>query len=247
MNIALVQFDVAWGNKKENFNKIRKISKETQADLFLLPEMFQTGFCVDEIHYAEEMSGETVKFMRELAVEKDALMAGTFMVKENGNVFNRFVVVGEDGVLAYYDKVHLFRHGGEHEHIHAGNAKSDIEINGKKMRLITCYDLRFPYISYNDSEYDVLLVSANWPSQRILHWDALLRARAIENQSYVVAVNRVGHDIHEHFYPGHSSVYDILGERILRFTGEEVQVVTLDFEKQDEVRKKLPFISDRVM
>lgn len=247
MNIALVQFDIAWGNKVQNFNKIKTLLKDTQADLFLLPEMFQTGFCVDEIQYAEEMQAETFEFMKEMARSKDALMAGTWMVKDGDAIYNRFVVVGEVGVVAYYDKVHLFKHSNEDQYISAGNAKSDLEINGKRFRLITCYDLRFPYISFNDSEYDAILISANWPSQRIKHWDALLRARAIENQAYTIAVNRVGQDIHGHYYPGHSSVYDMSGERLIRFTGEEVHVVTLDFDKQEELRKKLPFIKDRVM
>lgn len=245
--IGLLQTDIIWGIKQANFQKILDLTASTDVDLLLLPEMFQTGFCVDEIQHAESMEGETVTFLKELALKLNAVVAGTFMYKEGDKIFNRFIAVGNEGVIAFYDKVHLFKYSNEDEFISPGNAKVDLDIAGRKFRMITCYDLRFPYISYNDSDYDVLLVSANWPSQRIKHWDALLQARAIENQAFTIGVNRVGHDSHDIFYPGHSSVYDMLGERLLRFTGEELRICEIDLEQQDELRRKLPFIVDRVI
>lgn len=241
-----MQYDIKWREKSTNFDIIRKmLAAESEIDLILLPEMFQTGFAVKEPEEAEGMDGISVTFMRTLAREKNAVVAGSLMIEHDGKLFNRFVVTDASAVLASYDKQHLFELSAEGENFTAGKEKVDVTIKGWKCRLITCYDLRFPYAAYNDSDYDALLIGANWPVQRIRHWDRLLQARAIENQAYVAAANRVGVDPFEVQYPGHSSAYGPNGDRLIRFAGEQVEYVILKAAHLKESREKLPFLKDR--
>ncbi|MFY0643537.1 MAG: nitrilase family protein [Bacteroidia bacterium] len=246
LNVSLLQFDIAWKDKSTNFNKIETMAKSIErTDLILLPEMFQTGFSVEYPEQAEKMDGESISFMTRLAKKHRCMVGGSIMVNLHGQLVNRFIVSDGSDVIGIYDKQHLFKLSEENKHFTAGNSEVDIVIKGFKCRLIVCYDLRFPYLSFNDTDYDILLVVANWPVKRIKHWDRLLQARAIENQAYVVGVNRVGVDPDGHQYPGHSSVYGPDGKRLLRFLGEEVQTLTLDKEQIDYQRSKLPFIKDR--
>ncbi|MGB0851454.1 MAG: nitrilase-related carbon-nitrogen hydrolase, partial [Bacteroidia bacterium] len=158
----------------------------------------------------------------------------------------RFVLVSQGEVVGFYDKTHLFSLSQEEEHISAGNTKADMVLKGFKIRPIICYDLRFPYTAFNDTEYDILLNVASWPSQRIAHWDSLLAARSIENQAFVIGCNRVGEQA-GHFYPGHSSVYAPDGEQLIHSVKEELLCLTLNKETLENVRKKIPFLKDRRM
>ena len=246
LNLSLVQYDIAWKEPNSNYSKIRSLLKNSiNTDLIVLPELFASGFCVDDIRLAEEMDGPTVHFMQELAAEKAAVVVGSIMISEKGSIFNRMLAIDDKGIISQYDKMHLFSPSAEATNFKSGSKSSDILVKGVKCRLSICYDLRFPYLSYNTSQYDLLINVANWPVQRIKHWDALLKARAIENQVFVVGVNRVGVDPDSHQYPGHSSVYNANGEQLIRFTGEEAQDLSLNISELHEFRKSLPFIKDQ--
>lgn len=246
LKVAILQYNISWKNKQENFTKIKEMLAGLDAELVVLPEMFQTGFCVDDKTIAETMEGETVQFLKKESQEMGITFCGSFLCQENSKFYNRFVMVSDGEVVGHYDKVHLFGLGGEGEFIEAGNTKVDIAYGDFKIRPIVCYDLRFPYLSFNDSEYDLLICVANWPSQRIAHWDTLLRARSIENQVYVIATNRVG-EVDGHFYPGHSSAYKPNGELIIHSHKEELLQFEISKEEVAETRAKLPFINDRKM
>ncbi len=246
LNLSLVQYDIAWKDKSTNFSKIRTLTQQIGAtDLMVLPEMFQTAFSVRDTEQAEDMDGESVEFLRKLAHKHSCNVGASLMIKLNEGVVNRFLITNDKDVFAIYDKQHLFALSDEDEKFRPGTVNVDTVIKGFKCRMIICYDLRFPYTSFNTNDYDLLLVIANWPSARIEHWDRLLQARAIENQAYVAGVNRVGMDPFDHAYPGHSSVYDPMGKCLLRFTGEEVQQIELSKKFIDDYRKNYPFISDR--
>ena len=246
MIISLVQFNISPKDKKYNLAKIQELLAGKSRDLVVLPEMFNTGFCTDDMSISESMDGETVSWLKKTSKESETAICGSFLCSEEGTYFNRFVMVSDGEVVGHYDKTHLFGLGGEQEHITAGNSKVDMVIQGFKIRPIICYDLRFAYASFNDTEYDVLINVANWPSQRIAHWDVLLQARSIENQVYVVGCNRVGEQ-DGYFYPGHSAVYAPDGERRIHSVKEEVLSVSIDKKYIEQTRKKLPFLKDRRM
>lgn len=246
LKISIVQYNITWCDKESNFNYLNDKLKGISTDLIVFPEMFQTGFIVSNKDFAEPMEGETMSWLKQASLSHDASICGSFLCQENGHFVNRFVLVRQGELVGFYDKVHLFAMGGEDTFFSAGSTKVDMVLNGFKIRPIICYDLRFPYISYNDSDYDVLLCVANWPSQRINHWDVLLQARAIENQAYVVACNRIGEQ-DGHFYPGHSSAYAPNGDKLLQSHKEEIIELTLSKDLIIKTRDKLPFLADRKM
>jgi len=251
MQVAIVQFNIAWKDKQANFSKIEELLKGTKADFVVLPEMFQTGFCTDDASLAETMEGESIEWMKSLSKQMDAALCGSLLIEDLGIVYNRLIMASKGELVGHYDKSHLFGMGGEQEYIAAGNSKVDMIVQDFKIRTTICYDLRFPYTSFNDSEYDILLNVANWPSARIAHWDALLQARAIENQAYVIGCNRVGEQIGKDgkafYYPGHSSVYSSSGEQLAHSLKEEVIEISLDKKEIETTREKLPFLKDRRM
>jgi predicted amidohydrolase len=247
LRVSLLQYNIFWESPSDNYKRILELlGSEPESDLILFPEMFNTGFCVSNPEQAEEMSGPSVDFLWKLSSKSKSLIAGSLMIREEGKIYNRLLVLQQDKILAQYDKMHLFKLSHEHKHFTPGTERTEFVWNNVRFRLITCYDLRFPYLAYNDSNYDVLLVSANWPFARINHWEALLRARAIENQAFVVGVNRVGIDPEGIEYPGHSVVYDFNGDCLLKFTGEHLRTQSLDLEAIYLFRKKLPFLSDQM-
>lgn len=245
LHIALVQSDLYWNDPLANKNHFDALLKSLQdADLIVLPEMFTTGFCMQGI--AETMDGATLQWMLHKAKSLNAAVCGSLIIQENNKQYNRFVWVAPDGEIEYYDKRHLFSLLGEEEQFAAGVERKLIHYKGWKIYPQICYDLRFPVYSRNDLGYDVLLYVANWPARRIIAWDKLLQARAIENQSYVVGVNRAGEDVNNIYFPGHSAVYDVLGETLVFLAEEEkVQLVTIDKEVLKETRERLPFLKDR--
>ena len=248
MKIALIQTDLIWENPSQNRNnfetKINSIASDV--DLIVLPEMFSTGFSMHPEQLAESMQGETVTWLQHLAKAKNLALTGSLIIKENGNFYNRMVFVFPSGEMQYYDKRHLFSLAGENEVYLAGAKKQIVDYKGWKICLQICYDLRFPVFARNTEEYDLLIYVANWPTTRILAWDTLLKARAIENMCYTIGVNRIGEDGNDHPYPGHSQVIDFLGKNLTEPSGEStILTATLDKTEMLETRKKLGFLNDR--
>ena len=221
-----------------------------RSDLYVLPEMFTTGFVMQPEDVAEKMledSCPTLQWMKRMAKRLDGAVCGSVAVQDNG-FYNRFFFVKPDGEVVTYDKRHLFSYGGEDQHYTAGNEPLRVEWQGIIFNVCICYDLRFPIWSRNTAEspYDVQLYVANWPQSRRAAWDILLRARAIENQCYVVAVNRVGDDPSCH-YNGGSAVIDAYGRSVLTATDDKAEALTieLDMPVLEAFRQKFPVLKDR--
>lgn len=246
LQIALVQANLAWEQPEVNRTHLKElVLKAAQADVYVLPEMFTTGFTMNAEPYAETLQGATIEWMQGLAAERGAAICGSFICTEDNNYYNRFVFVTAEGVLAYYDKRHTFTLAGEEKVFTKGNVPTIVTYKGWKLCLQVCYDLRFPVWARNTVGYDVLLYCANWPVKRIAAWDVLLKARAIENMSYCVGVNRVGNDGNEIPYNGHSSVYDTLGDQMtFSEATETVLVVSLSYEAQQQARRRFKFLQD---
>lgn len=246
---ALLQADLKWEDpaaNRELFEKeIKKLSPEV--DLIILPEMFSTGFSMNAVNLAEPTGGPTLQWMQRMASEKDAAVTGSLIVTEDGKYFNRLYVVYPDGSVKKYDKRHTFTLAKENETYDSGKEKLIVEFRGWRICPLVCYDLRFPVWARNTEDYDLLIYVANWPSVRVRAWDALLQARAIENMCYCIGVNRVGEDGNGHPYPGHSVVFDSLGEALIPPSTKEAftKEVVLDKEHLNETRGKLRFLQDR--
>lgn len=248
MKIALIQTDLFWqdaSKNRENFDsKMDEIQSEV--NLIVLPEMFSTGFTMNASEVAETMQGETIEWMKLKAKQKNAAITGSVVITENEKFYNRMFFVFSSGEFQYYDKRHSFSLAGEDKVYTCGNKKVIIDYLDWKICLQVCYDLRFPVFVRNVENYDLILYVANWPKVRTNAWDALLKARAIENLSYVVGVNRIGNDAHDYEHIGHSQAIDFLGNYILEPQEKNgVFVVELDKNTMYETRKKLDFLSDR--
>src|SRR5699024_11051193 len=186
-----------------------------KTDLIVLPEMFSTGFTMNPETLAEEMNGPTMKWMLEQAQKFSCVVTGSLPIKEDGKFFNRLIWMRPDGSFEHYDKRHLFGLGKEDRVYSPGNKKLFVELNGWKICPVICYDLRFPvWLRNTNAEYDILLVVANWPEKRSSHWKALIPARAVENQAFVIGVNRVGHDGNEVYHAGDSMCIDPNGKTV---------------------------------
>jgi omega-amidase len=246
MRVALLQTELVWENSEANRSHFFALmgSITEPIDLVVLPEMFSTGFTMNPQNVAETMNGETVSWMKSLAAEKQVALCGSVVITENNAFYNRFVFVFPSGEIQHYDKRHLFTLAGEDKVYAAGTSKLIIEYHGYRICPQVCYDLRFPVFARNKENYDVLIYVANWPEPRIHAWDTLLKARAIENMSYVVGVNRVGKDANGHHYPGHSQILDYLGNPVTT-AGNDVIVATLDKKAMLEARHKFGFLNDR--
>ncbi|MDX1830018.1 MAG: amidohydrolase [Lutibacter sp.] len=249
LKVAFIQSNLIWHNAEENrkkfTQKINLISEKV--DLIILPEMFTTGFSMQPENISETMQGETVQWMKKFASLKNTVITGSIIIKENEAYFNRLLFVHPSGEVEIYNKRHLFSLAGEDKVYKAGTEKKIFNVKGWKICPQICYDLRFPVFARNTENYDLLFYVANWPKQRINAWDALLKARAIENMSYVVGVNRVGKDANNFEYNGHSAAYDCLGEEIskTKLGEEDTVILTLDKNYMDEVRNKLNFLKDK--
>ena len=250
MKIALLQTALSWENPIKNRDLLQyKINAISQyVDLFVLPEMFTSGFTMNPKNVAETMQGETILWLKEIAKTKNCAITGSLVIEENGNYFNRLVFVLPNGEVQHYDKRHLFTLAGEDKVYTSGNNKLIVEYKGFKICPLICYDLRFPVFSRNVEAYDVLIYVANWPKPRVNAWDILLKARAVENMCYVVGVNRIGMDNYNHEYIGHSQAIDYLGSHILEpQETDEVFIIELNKEKMLETRNKLAFLNDKDM
>lgn len=241
--VSIIQADIVWQNIQENLQSFEnKIDKLDNTDIIVLPEMFNTGFTLAPEQLFETMQGETINWMRLKAKQKNAIITGTLIIKENNNFYNRFVIVYPSGEYDFYDKRHLFRMADEHKHYSQGEKKLIISYKGWKIRPLVCYDLRFPVWSRNIRDYDVLIYTANWPETRRFQWRTLLTARAIENQAYTVGVNRIGIDGNNVEYSGDSVILSPLGETILNteLFKEEIRTVELDYDKLLKYRQNFP-------
>jgi omega-amidase len=269
LKITLIQANLHWENKKKNLdmfsNKIKAISEST--DLIVLPEMFSTGFSMDSKKLAETMNGATVSWMRTMAAKKNCAITGSFICEEDGNYFNRMVWMNPDGKCTHYNKRHLFRMGNENNYYSPGENKIIVDLKGWKICPLICYDLRFPVwsrqkledrrqetderiqkIEYkkNEYQYDVLIYIANWPQKRAHPWKTLLLARAIENQCYVVGLNRVGNDGNNFSYSGNSAIINAEGKIISNINPfeESIETITIHFDELESFRKSFPAILD---
>lgn len=249
LKIALVQSDLIWENPKQNrYNFNEKVQAISEAvDIVILPEMFTTGFTMNAEKVAETMQGETVFWMKDLAVKKNTAILGSIVITENDNFYNRLLFVCPKGTIEVYDKKHCFTLVGEEKTYTAGTKKNIIEYKGWKINPLICYDLRFPVWARNVEDYDVLIYVANWPKPRVSAWNALLKARAIENMCYCIGVNRVGVDGVNSVYSGHSAAYDVLGNEIssLNPDKEAIEVVTLEKRHIEAYRNKFKFLNDK--
>lgn len=248
MKIALIQTELSWENPNENKallqEKINAISQ--YVDLIVLPEMFTSGFTMNPKNIAQSMQGEAISWLKETAKDKDCAVTGSLVIEENGNYFNRLVFVFPSGEIQTYDKRHLFTLSGEDKVYTAGKDKLIVDYKGFKICPLICYDLRFPVFARNIEDYDVLIYVANWPKPRVNAWDILLKARAVENMSYVIGVNRIGFDENNHEYVGHSQAVDFLGNYLQEPQEiEGVFIVELDKNELLETREKLNFLTDR--
>ena len=248
LHIAAIQANLIWEQSDQNRQAFEKIIDQlSNVDLIVLPELFSTGFTMKPALVAETMDGETVAWMRSIARSKSIAIVGSLVIEENSNYYNRAVFVHPDGRLETYDKRHAFGLAGEDEEYTSGTQKLIVDYKGWKLFPLICYDLRFPVWSRFNEEYDALIYMANWPKPRILAWDSLLRARAIENMSYCMGVNRVGVDENGYEYIGHTSIFDFLGEKVADTEEGKEGFLTYTLTKSAlyETRKKLNFLNDR--
>lgn len=249
LKIALLQTDIVWQNAQENTTryseKIKGITEKV--DIIVLPEMFSTGFSMQPQCISETMQGETVTWMKKIALEKNVAICGSLIISEGNNFYNRFLFVTPSGEIEIYNKRHLFTLAGEDKVYSAGNEKVIIEFKGWKICPQICYDLRFPVWARNVEEYDILLYVANWPKPRVTAWDTLLKARAIENMCYTIGVNRVGTDANNLEYSGNSVAFDCLGEKLTNSVSNLacIKIVSLEKEHIVKTRKQLNFLNDK--
>jgi predicted amidohydrolase len=257
LTITLIQSNLHWQNAAANLGmfeqKINEIKEKTE--VVVLPEMFSTGFSMDPAPLAETMEGPTIGWMKRMAAAKKIILTGSIIIEEQGHYYNRLVWMQPNGVYGIYDKRHRFAYAGEDKEYTAGNKRFIASVKGWKINLLVCYDLRFPVWARqsppattddgDSHEYDVLIYAANWPEKRSHAWKTLLQARAIENQAYVVGVNRTGDDGNNIHYSGDSMVVDPLGE-ILYTTPQQEDVFTIKLQKEklETVRKGFPFWKD---
>jgi predicted amidohydrolase len=253
LTLTLVQTNLHWENKEANLSmleeKITGLQQKTH--VVVLPEMFSTGFSMQPELLAETMEGVTVQWMKRIAAQKKMIVTGSVIIEEEGHYYNRLIWMLPNGQYGYYDKRHLFAYAGEDQHYSGGNQRMIASVNGWKVNLMVCYDLRFPvwarqqFDEENNFEYDLLVYIANWPQKRNTAWKTLLQARAIENQCFVIGVNRVGDDGNGIYHSGDSMVIDPLGEVLYHKQDEEdIFSITLQKEQLTEVRQRFQFWRD---
>ena len=273
LTITTIQTDIEWENKSANLQRLEEKIKfiQEKTEIVILPEMFSTGFSMNAQLLAETMEGNTVQWMKKMAADHKIILTGSLIIEDNGQYYNRLIWMLPNGQLGFYDKRHLFGLAGENENFSPGNKRLIASVKRWKINLQVCYDLRFPVWARNRvvdpnqrttdnavsagnksddlqqlvPEYDVLIYVANWPAKRSNAWKTLLAARAIENQCYVVGVNRVGKDGMNNTYSGNTVVIDPLGEVLYHLADQEgVSTITLQREKLEEIRTQLPFWKD---
>ena len=247
LKITTIQPDIIWENKISNLLKYEETINNitSNPDVIILPEMFTTGFTM-ETSLGESEDGYTTEWMQIMSIEKNAHIMGSIIIYDKGEIkpFNRLLCV-KDQSIEYYDKKHLFTYAGEDKFYTEGTERKIVNINGWRILLQICFDLRFPVFARNQDDYDVIVYVANWPAKRSLAWNTLLKARAIENQCYVIGVNRIGMDGNGHIYSGDSQVIDPLGNVSCMSDKSGIKDFELDAQWLQQVRDELPFLKDR--
>ena len=253
LKVSLIQCEQVWEDKKANFEHFEKMLEEVQlpTDIVVFPEMFQTAFTMHAAALAESMDGESITWLKKMAEKYECAMVASLIIKEEENFYNRMVFIQSDGSLQQYNKRKLFGLAKEEQTFTPGKENTIFEYKGWKVFLQVCYDLRFPEIARNSVEndiyeYDLLINVANWPEKRSLHWRTLLQARAIENQCYVIGVNRVGESGNGLNYSGDSCIIAPSG-MIVSLVSHDEHVVNEELESEtlEEVRRVMPFLKDR--
>jgi len=249
MKVAILQYSPLWEDKESNKNKIKRIleSSDKRFDLLVLPEMTLTGFTMNAVNLAESINGDTFQFFSQIAVQNSFDVLVGIIEKSKSKPFNTLLHINNKGkMIKLYRKIHPFSYANEHKYFNAGKRPAITKVKNFKVGLSICYDLRFPelYRKYAKKKVHLIVDIANWPDTRIEHWRVLLKARAIENQCYVIGVNRVGKDIKLN-YNGYSSVFDPMGKEILSIIDREGLFIT-EFDKDyiNQTREKLPFLED---
>lgn len=234
MKIALCQMDIAWGQVEQNLRHAQELLEGVEADMAILPEMFATGYCVEAERVAEPAgSGRVQAWLRWYAAQSGMALVATVAVAERkGEFFNRLFVALPSGEMFAYDKRHLFSFAGEHNHFSAGKERIIVEYKGMRILPLVCYDLRFPAWSYMPAQADLIIYTASWAASRSGAWNTLLPARAIENQAYVVGVNRVGEDNDGTHFAGHSACYDFMGRKIASVADDTEGVAIVELSKE---------------
>lgn len=248
LKITTIQSPLSWEKPEANRNyfeeKINRVVQES--DLIILPEMFTTGFSMDAERLAEPMDGESVSWLKRMAQKASKTICGSLIIEDGGNYYNRLIWMRPDGSFETYDKRHLFRMADEHHYYTGGKERLIIELKGWRICPMICYDLRFPVWSRNNNEYDLLIYVANWPEVRQNAWSSLLIARAIENLSYVVGVNRIGEDGKQISYSGDTAIIDFKGNKIstTKAFEEKVETTELSMNELHDFREKFPAFMD---
>lgn len=242
MKIIALNLDIEWKSPEKNLQIIEEKFAHATADLFLLPEMFSTGFCVDVPEIADN-NYNTLAWLKNFAQKKNSAIAGSVSVRENGIFYNRFYFVQPNGKVDFYDKRHLFALGCESKIYTNGNERVVVNYMGFRILLLVCYDLRFPVFARNKGDYDAILCVANWPQQRIEQWETLLKARAIENQCFIFGVNRIGVDGNNLYYPESSFSFFADGKEI-SVQNDDLITAEWDLEKLMVFRRAFPFLKD---
>lgn len=246
LNVSVVQADLHWENTEANLAMFDDmLAKAAATDLFILPEMFTTGFSMKPEKFAAETFERGLEWMKTTAAKTNAAIIGSIMAPDQGGYFNRLLFVKPDGTYSQYDKKHLFGLGSETEHYKAGEQLLLVDYLGWKICPLICYDLRFPVWSRNTHNYDILVYVANWPQRRAHHWRTLLPARAVENQTYVLASNRIGNDGNSLAHSGDSMIVDFNGS-IVEDAVTESKIITHQLSKPEllKFRAALPFLTD---
>lgn len=249
LKVTIVQTNLAWENADANlaaFSQKLESIEASSTDLIVLPEMFNTGFTMNANAVAETMNGKTVEWMAKMASQKKAVITGSCVIKENGKYYNRLIWMRPDGTHETYDKRHTFRMAEENKTYSSGEKKLIVELAGWKICPLVCYDLRFPVWSRNTGDYDCLIYVANWPERRSYAWRHLLIGRAIENQVYIVGVNRIGKDGKDIDYSGYSVVLNPKGESVsaAKPNEESIETITLSHKELEKYRKEFPVALD---
>ncbi|MBS1760294.1 MAG: amidohydrolase [Bacteroidetes bacterium] len=252
ITFTLIQTNLHWEDKAANLKMLEQkiFSIKEKTEVVILPEMFSTGFSMKPKDMAESMNGETVVWMKKIAAEKKIILTGSIIIKEGEQFFNRLIWMLPNGQYGIYDKRHRFAFAGEDKEYAAGNKRLIASVKGWKINLQICYDLRFPVWARQqqtnkEPEFDVLIYVANWPERRNHAWKTLLQARAIENQCYVIGVNRVGDDGNKIYHSGDSMVIDPLGNSLYhKKDDEDVFTITLEKDMLQSIREKFPFLKD---
>ncbi|MGG9970843.1 amidohydrolase [Ferruginibacter sp. SUN002] len=253
LSITTIQTNLHWEDKAANLKMLEAkiLSIQQKTEIVVLPEMFSTGFSMQPAMFAEKMDGETIAWMKKISSKKNIILTGSIIIEEDEKYYNRLIWMLPNGEFGYYDKRHLFGYAKEDNFYAGGNKRLIASVKGWKVNLQVCYDLRFPVWARQapqkneTAEYDVLIYVANWPDKRSIPWKTLLQARAIENQCYVVGVNRVGNDGNNIYHSGNSSVIDPLGQILYqKADDEDVFTITLEKDTLVNTREKFPFLKD---